>query len=367
MKFLNKFNKVVEKIEGVSTNTEPPRYFHSSGNKMIDLITSGRALSGGILAQGRITGLAGPSGAGKSFVLSNALREAQKDGAYILVIDSENALDPDFVSKIGVNPNPPYFNYVSVVTISQVITVISAFLKEYRNEHADDLKNAPKVVIAIDSLDMLMTDTEVSHYDKGDSRGDQGQRAKQLKAMLRNLVQDIKDLNVSVAATSQVYQNQDPMNGEGKWIVTEAVRYSMSNIILLTKLRLRGSTVSKFEGIRLRAYGFKTRFTKPFQQIEIEVPYETGMNPYSGVIEVATELGILTRAGSRYRFTGEDKTFFAKDFTDEMGDIALAAIDELLSANSDLAIEVDTGLDEDGEDGESATSKRKKKYEVLNG
>ncbi len=369
MKFLDKFNKTIEKIEGVSTHTEPPRYFHSSGNKVADLIISGRALGGGILAQGRITGFAGPSGAGKSFLLSNTLREAQKDGAIILAIDSENALDSDFVSKIGVDPNPPKFNYVSVVTIPQVTKVISSFLDEYRQSYKNDLENAPKVVIAIDSLDMLMTDTEVEHYSKGNTRGDQGQRNKQLKAMLRTLVQDIKELNVAIACTSQVYVNQDPLNGEGRWIVSEAVKYSMSIIALLTKLKLRGSGVSKFEGIRLRVNGYKTRFTKPFQQIEIEVPYESGMNPYSGVIEVGVELGVLERAGSRYRFVGEDKTFFAKDFTDEMGDITLAAIDEILRNNNHLAIEIDTGLEEDGDDEKRSSKKKReeKAREVLHG
>ncbi|MBV1952714.1 MAG: hypothetical protein KUG64_11040 [Cycloclasticus sp.] len=301
MDFLKEFNKITEKMEGVGGNSEPPRYWHSFGNYCLNHIMSGSFRNG--IAQGRVTGLTGPSGAGKSYILGNLVKSAQSDGAYILVIDSEEALDDDYMEKIGVDVNYDY-NYLSVTTIPQVIKIIAAFIKGYKKEYKG-ATDAPKVLIALDSLDMLLTETELKHYEKGDAKGDQGQRNKQLKAMLRTFVQDIKGQNIAIAVTSQVYQNQDLLNGEGLWVVTQAVRYSMSQIALFTKKKLKDDD-GTFSGIRLVANGFKTRFTKPFQKVEIEVPYDEGINVYSGLLEAAVNAGVITRGGSWYT-CGEDK------------------------------------------------------------
>lgn len=311
MDFLSGFKKELASMDGVLTSSDPPRYWYSTGNVVLNHIISGNFKNG--IPQGRITDFAGPSGSGKSFNVGNAAAAAQKAGAHVLIIDSENALDDTFMTNLGVDVDNNY-TYVSVTTIAQVIGVVSAFLKGYRKEYGNDLLNAPHVFVAIDSLDMLMTETELDHYTKGDQKGDQGQRNKQLKAMLRSFVQDIKPLNVMMVVTSQVYKNQDVTNGEGVWIVSDAVKYACSQIVLVTKLKLKlDKSTSVVDGIRMKCEGYKTRFTKPFQTVTIEVPYESGIDMYSGLIETATALGIIEKAGSRYKLKGSDKTFYSKE------------------------------------------------------
>lgn len=307
--FLDDFNKASAKMDGIVTTSKPPRYWHGFGNYLMNAIMSGDYYGGH--GQGRITGIVGPSGAGKSFIIGNSVREAQQDGAIILIVDSENALDDDYMTKIGVDVTNNYF-YRGVRTISQVTQVVSSFLKGYKKEFGVS-EDAPKVFIAIDSLDMLMTDTELEHYDKGDQKGDQGQRAKQIKAMLRTFVQDIKELNVTMAVTGQVYKNQDIKNGEGVWVVNDAVKYSLSQIIMVTKLKLKEGT--EVLGIRLRAHGYKTRFTKPFQTIELEVPYDEGIDPYSGLLEAGVSQKIITQAGSWYSIAATGEKFQSKNFS----------------------------------------------------
>lgn len=317
--FLKDFKSDLKKAGMEEGASQPPRYWYSTGNYVVNKTLSGSFLNG--IPQGRITGLTGPSGAGKSFILANLFREAQKLGAHLLVLDSENALDDDFVSKIGVDVTEGY-TYVGVNTIPQVQNVISKFLKGYKAEYGND-EDAPQVLIGIDSLDMLMTETEEENFDKGVTKGDQGQRNKQLKAMLRQFVQAIKGYNISMVVTSQVYKNQDVMNGEGVWIVSDAIRFSLSQIAMLTKLKLRSGdpTDRTVSGIRMKVEGFKTRFTKPFQTVTIEVPYDTGMDPYNGLIDVAVEMGILEKAGGWYVY-GTDK-FRAAEFSNIAGDILI--------------------------------------------
>lgn len=304
MDFLKDFEKEVAKLEGVTNSSEPPRYWHTFGNYVMNYIMSGNFTHG--IPQGRLTGLAGPSGAGKSFVLGNIIKNAQKDGAFVFVIDSENALDNAYMESIGVDVEKNY-KYKSVNTIPQVTKLVSAFMKHFTSSYGYE-ENAPQILIAIDSLDMLMTETETEHYGKGVTKGDQGQRNKQLKAMLRTFVQDIKNKNVSLVFTSQVYRNQDLTNGEGVWIVSDAVRYSASQIALLTKLRLKGEGAGVFEGIQMKCMGFKTRFTKPFQSITLEVPYSTGIDPFSGLLDAAVNLGVVVRTGNSFYIKDEGES-----------------------------------------------------------
>lgn len=261
------------------------------------------------IPQGRITALSGPSGAGKSFLLANIIRQAQQnEGSFILVVDSENALDDEYMEKIGVDTTNDY-SYAGVTTIEQAQSVVSSFIKAYRKEYGSD-PTAPKVLIGLDSLSMLMTQSELDNYQKGALKGDQGQRNKQLKAMLRAFTQDIKDLNITMVATCQVYKNQDVLNGEGLWIIPDAVKYACSVIALVTKLKLRND--GEVDGIRMKCESYKTRFTKVHQSITVDVPYDTGMDPNNGLLDVAVKMGIVEQKGAWYNI-GDEK-FQSKNF-----------------------------------------------------
>jgi len=315
MDFMKDVTKELEKAGIQVGASEPPRYWFSSGNYVLNKTISGSFYDA--IPQGRVAAYVGPSSCGKSFLICNTLREAQAEGAYVVVLDSENALDDDFVSKIGVDPKNNYF-YAHIDTIPQCKKIASKIINKYKAEYGKGNEDAPKMVIAIDSLNMLMTETEEKHFDSGVSRGDQGQRNKQLKAMLRELVQAIKRENISIVVSSHVYRNQDIMNGEGVWIVSEAIRYSLSQICLLTKLKLKDKNDNRqVEGIRMKGEGYKTRFTKPFQSVTIEVPYDTGMDPYNGLLDVAISMDICQRRGAWYQF-GDDK-FRRDDFSAQFG------------------------------------------------
>lgn len=369
MNFLNDFNKELNKMDGVGGSAQPPRFWVSMGNYVFNKIMSGSFYKG--CPQGRVTALAGPSGTGKSLVAGNIAKNAQTEGvvsddpnlttgtkAHILVVDSENALDDDFMAKIGVDTENDY-TYVSVTTISQVTEVVSKFMKGYRKEYGD-APDAPPVVVIIDSLDMLMTGSELDHYEKGNDVGDQGQRAKQLKAMLRTFVQDIKTLNATMVVTSQVYQASQAqiLQGEGVWVVNQAVRYSLSQIALLTKLKLKGENKSVVEGIRMKVEGFKTRFTKPFQNVTVEIPYDTGIDPKSGLLDVALEMGIVEKNGSRYKIAGQDKSWYSKEFDQYVDQV-------LQMAESDQEAVLNTGseaeIDDETESKEETKKRRQKK------
>ena len=60
----------------------------------------------------------------------------------------------------------------------------------------------------------------------------------------------------------------------------------------------------------------KTRYAKPFESVQVEIPYETGMSSYSGLVEFFEAKGALKKSGTRLEYTspttGEVITQFRK-------------------------------------------------------
>lgn len=294
--FLKNFKKALEKIEGVNVGIRTPTHWYSTGNYALNRILSGSFFRA--IPEGRITAFVGPSGSGKSYLSSNVIKSAQQDGAHIVVIDSENALDAVFLNKIGVLTDEEHLTYIQVGTIEDVNQVCSEFFGNYEKENGRYNYDGPKIFMVIDSLAMLSTSTEEDNYDKGGVvKGDQGQRAKRNKAMLRMILTRIARLPVTVIVTDHVYP-QDPMAGDGLWAITNSTKFFPSLIGLITKLKLKEET--EVVGVRMRVEAYKTRFAKLGSKVELEVPYSTGMSPFSGLLDFLEADGIVTKGGAWY-------------------------------------------------------------------
>jgi 2-keto-3-deoxy-galactonokinase len=64
----------------------------------------------------------------------------------------------------------------------------------------------------------------------------------------------------------------------------------------------------------------KTRYAKPFEGVQVKIPYETGMDPYSGLVDLFEKQGILTQQGNRLKFVNarnEEILNYRKDWTGE--------------------------------------------------
>jgi recombination protein RecA len=358
MGFLGEFKKDLQKSKIDIGSPEPPRYWIPTGNHVLNKIISGSFLRG--IPQGRVVSFVGPSGSGKSFLTCNVIREALQKDVYVVVLDSEHALDEEFVRKIGINPKSDSYMYVEVDTIAQTRKIISTLIEKYNGEYGRD-SSAPKLLIVLDSLDMLLTDAEEENFKKGETRGDMGSRNKQQKALLRELVHATKHLNISIVITGQVYRNQDILSGEGIWKINDAIQYALSLIVRMTKLKLKGEG-REAAGIRMICEGYKTRFTKPFQTVTIEVPYYTGMDQYNGLLDVAAEMGVVNRTGGWYTLEGVNKKLRASDCTQYYPTIlekceALRELylDAVLKENEE--IDIDSGI--------SSRARRQEKVESM--
>jgi RecA/RadA recombinase len=235
---------------------------------------------------------------GKSYLSSNGLKQAQLEGAHLVILDSENALDTNFLKKIGVNTSEEHLTYIQVGTFENVNSVCSEFFTNYEKDFGKDNYDAPRFFFLLDSIAMLGTATEFDNYEKkGEVKGDQGQRAKRSKAMLRMILSRISRLPITFVVTDHVYP-QDPLLGDGAWAVTNSTKFFPSIIGMVSKLKLKED--SEVIGVRMRVETYKSRFAKLGSKVELEVPYTSGMSPFSGLLDMLESDGVVTKAGAWY-------------------------------------------------------------------
>jgi RecA/RadA recombinase len=137
-------------------------------------------------------------------------------------------------------------------------------------------------------------------------KGDLGRKAKSLTALVRNCVNMFGSWNVGLVATNHTYASQDMFNPDDKISGGQGFIYASSIVIAMKKLKLKedekGNKITEVRGIRAACKVMKTRFTKPFESVQVKIPYETGMDPYSGLVEVFEKKGILVQSGNRLKY-----------------------------------------------------------------
>ena len=304
---LSKFRKTLTKsIDGLGVGFNDPTDWVSTGNYALNYLISSDFHKG--IPLGKVTVFAGESGAGKSYICSgNAIRHAQEQGIYVVLVDSENALDQAWLEALGVDTSEDKLLKLNMAMIDDVAKTISEFMKEYK---AMPDGEKPKVLFVIDSLGMLLTPTDVDQFDKGDLKGDMGRKPKALTALVRNCVNMFGSHNVGLLATNHTYASQDMFDPDDKISGGQGFIYASSIVVAMRKLKLKedddGNKISEVKGIRAACKVMKTRYAKPFESVQVKIPYETGMNPYSGLTDLFEAKGLLQKDGNRLKYVGSD-------------------------------------------------------------
>jgi recombination protein RecA len=345
---VSKFRKSITKsIDGLSTGFHDPTDWISTGSYALNYLVSGDFNRG--IPLGKVTIFAGESGAGKSYFASgNIVRHAQEQGIFVVLIDSENALDETWLHALGVDTSEDKLIKLSMSMIDDVAKTISTFMKDYKEMNEEE---RPKVLFVVDSLGMLLTPTDVKQFDAGDMKGDLGRKPKALTALVRNTVNMFGAYNVGLVATNHTYESQDMFNPDEIISGGRGFIFASSIVIAMKKMKLKededGNKTTAVHGIRAGCKVMKTRYAKPFENIQVKIPYKTGMNPYSGLFDLADQKGMLTKQGNSYIYitqSGEELKAFRKKWEkNENGFLDKLMADIMMSDQLEL---VETAADE---------------------
>jgi recombination protein RecA len=304
---VSKFRKEITKsIDGLSIGFNDPTDWISTGNYALNYLISGDFNRG--IPLGKVTVFAGESGAGKSYICSgNIVRHAQEQGIFVVLIDTENALDETWLHALGVSTDESKLLKLSMAMVDDVAKTISTFMADYK---ALPDGERPKVLFVIDSVGMLLTPTDVNQFEAGDMKGDLGRKAKSLTALVRNCVNMFGAYGVGMVCTNHTYASQDMFDPDDKISGGQGFIYASSIVVAMKKLKLKededGNKISDVMGIRSACKVMKTRYAKPFEGVQVKIPYSTGMSPYSGLVDLAEKKGLLKKDGNRLSFTTTD-------------------------------------------------------------
>jgi len=163
-----------------------------------------------------------------------------------------------------------------------------------------------------------------------------------LTALVRNTVNMFGAYNVGMVCTNHTYESQDMFNPDEVISGGRGFIFASSIVIAMKKMKLKededGNKTTQVHGIRAGCKVMKTRYAKPFENIQVKIPYKSGMNPYSGLFDLAEQKELLKKSGNSYIYIttdGEEIKKFRKKWekNDEgcldrlMADMAMA--DEL--------------------------------------
>ena len=265
---LSKFRKTLTKsIDGLGVGFNDPTDWVSTGNYALNYLISSDFNKG--IPLGKVTVFAGESGAGKSYICSgNIVKNAQEQGIFVILVDTENALDETWLHALGVDTSEHKLLKLNMAMIDDVAKTIHEFMKEYK-----EMSERPKVLFVIDSLGMLLTPTDINQFQAGDMKGDMGRKPKALTSLVRNCVNMFGSYNVGMVCTNHTYASQDMFDPDDKISGGQGFIYASSIVVAMRKLKLKtdadGNKTTTVNGIRSACKIMKTRYSKPFESVQV--------------------------------------------------------------------------------------------------
>ena len=286
----------------------------STGSLGLDL-----ALGVGGLPRGRVVEIFGPESSGKTTLCLQVVAEAQKLGGTCAFIDAENALDPQYARKLGVD--------VDDLLISQPDTGEQAL------EICDMLVRSGGVdVIVIDSVAALVPKAEIEG-EMGDSHV--GLQARLMSQALRKLTGNIKRTNTLVIFINQIRMKIGVMFGSPETTTGgNALKFYAS--VRLDIRRIGGiKKGDEVIGNETRVKVVKNKVSPPFRQADFDILYGEGISREGEVIELGVTHKFIEKSGAWYSYNGQ-KIGQGKDNAREF-----------LKAHPEVAAEIEAGIREE--------------------
>jgi recombination protein RecA len=254
----------------------------SSGSLGLDI-----ALGGG-LPKGRIIEIYGPESSGKTTLALHAVAQVQKAGGTAAFIDAENALDPAYAGRIGVD--------ISKFLVSQPDNGEQAL------EIVETLVRSNAVdIIVVDSVAALVPQAEIEG-DMGDAH--MGLQARLMSQALRKLTSIINKSKCTVIFINQLrmkigimFGNPETTTGGNALKFYASVRLDIRRI---SQIKSGEEAI----GSRVRVKVVKNKIAPPFREAEFDVMFNLGINTTGEVLDLAVNHEIVQKGGAWFEYEG---------------------------------------------------------------
>lgn len=300
----NKFASIVEDgIEGADVAG-----FVDTGSYAFNALLSG-SLYGGV-ADNKIIALAGESATGKTYFTLGIVAQFLKNNpeGMVLYFDSEQAVTSDMFEGRGVDAKRVAVFPVATIEEfkTQCVTIVDKVLE------MDESDRKPMMIV-LDSLGMLSTEKEVNDSAEGKNVRDMT-RSQGVKATFRVLTMKLGKARIPLVMTNHTY------DVIGAYVPTKemgggsGLKYAASTIVYLSKKKEKnadGDVVGNIIHCKL----YKSRLTKENQQVDVQLNYDTGLNRYYGLTDIALTHGIFKKVSTRIELP-DGTTAFEKNINE---------------------------------------------------
>lgn len=275
--------------------------FINTGSLIFNGLLSGDIYGG--IPDNKIIALAGESATGKTYFALDMCKKFLSDNpeALILYFDTEQAITSGMIKDRGIDPKRVAIFPVATVEDFrfQCIKIVDKVLEMDKSERKP-------MMIVLDSLGMLSTNKEINDTAEGKDTRDMT-RAQLIKATFRVLTLKLGQAHIPMLLTNHTY------DVVGAYIPTKemgggsGLKYAASTIVYLSKKKDKEGT--DVVGNIIKCKLFKSRLTKENKQVEVQLNYDTGLNPYYGLVEIAVKYGIFKKLGTRIELPDGRKVY----------------------------------------------------------
>lgn len=263
-------------------------------DRKIDVIPTGSialdiALGVGGYPKGRIVEIYGPESSGKTTLALHAIAQAQIKGGFVAFIDAEHALDAQYAKKLGVDIDNLLLSQPD--TGEQALEIVEALV---RSGSVD--------TIVIDSVAALVPEAEING-DMGASHI--GLQARLMSQAMRKLSGVISKTNTTAIFINQIREKVGVMFGNPETTPGGRALKFYSSV----RLEIRKSEALKdgtdIVGSKAKIKVVKNKVAPPFKQVEVDIIFGEGISKIGEVLDIATDLEYVTKAGAWYAYQGE--------------------------------------------------------------
>lgn len=268
-----------------------------TGCLALNALLSGTILNDGFGGKGgvpnnSVTAFAGDPATGKTFFVLGILKHfLDKNPENVgFLYETESAVRKSMATQRGIDTD-------------RVLRAEPETLQEFRtmmlhhlNYYAEAKKNRPDALALLDSLGMLSTIKEVTDSTEGKDTRDMT-RAQLIRGIFRVLRLKLAKLQVPLLVTNHVTA------GIGQYAPPKVISggsgllYAADTIVLLSKSKDKDGTEVVGNIIKCKTY--KSRMSRENQEVELKLSYESGLDKWYGMRQIAEKGGLLTKASTK--------------------------------------------------------------------
>jgi RecA/RadA recombinase len=263
------------------TSDEKPEFL-STNVISLNLLFSGR-VDGGI-PKGKISMISAPSMLGKSFIAYGLIKNAQKSGMQVVLIDTERAFSFQFAQAIGIDISPENLVVLQENAIEEVAGIIVTICNEI------DKTERKNILFVIDSWGSLVTSKTMDNALTGNDAADFTIPKK--KNSLSNIILNTR---ATFFIVNHIYDNVggpgDPLQIPGG----RKIVFNSDSVVLGTSRAKEKKSASDktVVGHVITAQTYKSRWSKEKSVLQYKIKVEGGLDIFYGILEDALEAGVV--------------------------------------------------------------------------